>query len=101
MTCPYLNVYERKGFVGFIQQYLFRFFPDLQNLPLIDKFVDEFPFSSVAVCTGKGESCLKDRLQCRISPRCWVLKPGDKLAAQEELAGPHAGPVTPKEGVSA
>lgn len=85
MKCPSLSIYERKGIVDYILQYLYRFFPDLQKQKdACREFGDELPFASVAICTGTKDTCLKDRLQCRISPRCWTPTP-------KMQAGPDKG----------
>ncbi len=82
MKCPALSIYERKGIVDYIFQYLYRFFPDLQKRKgECEEFSNELPFASVAICTGTKETCTKDRLQCRISPRCW--SPTPKMKASE------------------
>lgn len=76
MTCPSLSVYERKGIIDYIFQYLYRFFPDLKNRQKeCEEFDNELPFASVAICTGTKDTCPKDRIKCRISPRCWTPTP--------------------------
>jgi len=86
MKCPSLSIYERKGIVDYIFQYLYRFFPDLQKRQKeCDEFSEELPFASVAICTGNKDTCPKDRIQCRISPRCWTPTP--KMAAPVKKEG--------------
>jgi hypothetical protein len=88
MKCPSLSIYERKGIIDYIFQYLYRFFPDLvERKKDCNEFGEGLPFASVAICTGTKDICLKERLQCRISPRCWTPTPKISAPAKDEVDG--------------